>query len=100
MRARRAAPHCLAVCREIAWNKYSKLATQTKQAAPWTTRASILDSESISNQKKSMGIWSADVLGNDAACEALRDLLDIAGCDVPPFGCAVTTMNDRSGGRD
>ena len=47
-----------------------------------------------------MGIWSADVLGNDAACEALRDLLDIAGYDVPPTGSAVTVMNERSGGRE
>ena len=39
-----------------------------------------------------MGIWSADILGNDAACEALRDLLDIAGYDVPPAGCAVTII--------
>ena len=46
-----------------------------------------------------MGIWSADILGNDAACEALRDLLDIAGYDVPPAGCAVTIMNERSVGR-
>jgi len=46
-----------------------------------------------------MGIWSADILGNDAACEALRDLLEIAGCDVPPAGCAVTIMNERSHSR-
>ena len=45
-----------------------------------------------------MGIWSADILGNGAACEALRDLLDIAGYDVPE-GCAVTVMNERSGAR-
>ena len=48
-------------CRELAWSKPSKLATQTKQAAPWATRASIPDSQSPS-------IWSADILGNDAAC--------------------------------
>ena len=92
------------MCRELAWSKPSKLATQTNKPRLGHVRASISDSqtesESISNQKKSMGIWSADILGNDAACEALRDLLEIAGCDVPPFGCAVTTMNDRSGGRD